>query len=267
MGELPRPGTSHGRPTPPTTAGASVIFGGRSLPLHPGESLTFGRSRGNDLQIGREPLDLGISRNAGVLHCLPDGILVRNLSAKVALTVRTFPGPGFEVAPLTMVGTHPYERARIVLPGSTGNHQIDLDLRALRVTTPAIYDSSSARTTGFARLPDMRPRHRFFLSALCLPLLTASGEAARVPRYTEVREILASRGHHLSVRTIRNNLNDLRVWLTYEHSIPGLICAAGEKPGESATTGRLAEWAIRSTNVTPEDLERLEESHPWSERE
>jgi hypothetical protein len=125
---------------------------------------------------------------------------------------------------------------------------------------PARAGKPEPATVGFERIPDMSSRHRLLLTVLCLPALTQSGRGAEAPSYAEMAEILARHGHPLKPSTIRNGLDDLRSWLTYEHRIPGLMHNQGDAAAGSGTrlTGALARWAILSGNVTREDLDRLD---------
>ncbi|MBM2615747.1 hypothetical protein JIG36_09290 [Actinoplanes sp. LDG1-06] len=225
--------------------------------LAPGESLHFGRAVGDgDLSIGGAPEDLRVPRRAGRLECRPDGVLIFNLSDKRALTVAAIPGPQYEIAPLMVSGTHPHGVVRLSLAGRAGEHRIMIDAREL--AGPGTAPVGGTPTAGFRRLETMRHRHRLFLCALCLPMMKSFGKRGRVPTYAELEVLLADYGYHYKAGTIRNNLDELRHWLTYEHEIPDLIAEGGEPAGSSRVVDRLAHWAIRSGNVTEADLARFE---------
>ncbi|WP_433790030.1 hypothetical protein [Actinoplanes sp. CA-252034] len=229
------------------TPAALITSGDFTRRLAAGRSLSFGRAVGNDLRIGHCPEDRRVPRTAGMLECRDDGVLIHNLSDKRTLTVSTFPGPGYEILPMMVTGTHPHPLVRLSLTGAVADYRITIDLRPLGVARdrPSRADGS-APTAGFQRIATMRPRHRFFLAALCLPVMTSSGPRGQVPSYAAMEELLAAHGHPYRAKTIRNNLDELRAWLTHEHDIPDLI-----------TVERLAHWAIRSGNVTEGDLERI----------
>jgi len=174
--------------------------------------------------------------------------------------VSTFPGPGYEILPLMVAGTHPHPQVRISLTGNAAKYLIVVDVRELQAASAPLGPADeSAATVGFRRLADMNPRHRLFLSALCLPLLTASGERGQVPTYAGIERILEDRGYRYKAKTIRNNLDDLRQWLSYEHDVPELLAADEGPAGAERVVDKLAHWAIRSGNVTDADLEWLEE--------
>ncbi|GIE74779.1 hypothetical protein Aph02nite_07290 [Actinoplanes philippinensis] len=228
------------------TPAALISSGDLTRRLVAGQSLRFGRAPGNDLRIGHSPEDRRVPRTAGLLECRDDGVLIHNLSDKRTLTVATFPGPGYEILPMMVTGTHPHPLVRLSLTGAVTEYRITIDLRGLGParTSPAGADGS-APTAGFQRIP-MKPRQRFFLTALCLPVMTSSGPRGQVPSYAAMEELMVAHGHPYRAKTIRNNLDELRAWLTHEHDIPDLTGVE-----------RLAHWAIRSGNVTDTDLERF----------
>jgi len=252
---------------------ALIICGSWSQSLTPGESLTFGRASDHALRIGYSPPDLRIPRTAGRLECRSDGVLIHNLSDKRSLTMQVFPGPELEIEPLALAGTHPHPRVRLLLHGSSTTFSLMINAEKLRRgaddPAPPRAGTLEVATVGFERITNMSDRHRLLLTVLCLPALTQSGPRAEVPSYAEMAEILARHGHSLKPKTIRNGLDELRSWLTYEHGIPGLIQDQGDgapAPGRNGdgapAPGRnlvkeLARWAILSGNVTREDLDRL----------
>lgn len=242
---------------------ALITCGSWSHRLAPAESLTFGRSPEHALRIGHSPPDLRVPRTAGRLECRSDGVLIHNLSDKRSLTMQVFPGPELEIRPLMVTGTHPYHRVRLLLHGNSATFAVMINTEELGSgtsgPTPAQAENPEPATVGFERIPDMSGRHRLLLTVLCLPALTQSGRGAEVPSYAEMADILARHRHPLKPSTIRNGLDELRSWLTYEHQIPGLMHNQGDSAAGPGTrmTGALARWAILSGNVTREDLDRL----------
>jgi hypothetical protein len=237
---------------------ARISSGGDTLRLAPGESLIFGRGPGNDLRIGHSPEDLRVPRRAGRLECRADGVLIFNLSDKRALTVAAIPGPQYEISPQMVGGTCPYTKVRLSLTGRAGEYRIMIDAHDLPAATAEPAPDASGPTAGFRRIETMKPRHRLFLCALCLPVMRSFGRHGRVPTYAELQGLLADYGYRYRAGTIRNNLDELRYWLTYEQDIPDLIADAREPAGSSRVVDTLAHWAIRSGNVTEADLERFE---------
>lgn len=240
---------------------AVVSCGSFRAVLEPGQTLTFGRGHGHVLRIGHAPEDLRVPRFAGKLECRDDGVLVHNMSDKRTLAVQTFPGPGYEVLPLMIAGTHPYPQVKIVIAGRAADYAIMVDTRQLeRVvrSTPVSQGAGEESTVGFARIDTMSRRHRLLLTALCLPGLTRTGVRAQPPTYAEMEQILRSYGHKMRAKTIRNGLLDLRGWLSYEHGVEGLI---GNESGPQTDNFLvlLEQWAIRSGNVTDADLDLLED--------
>ena len=232
--------------------------------LLPGQSLTFGRGASCDLQVGHAPPDPRIPRTAGELECRSDGVLIRNRSAKQSLTMQVFPGPELEIRPLALVGTHPHDRVRLLLHGRSATISLMIDVAALgpgsRAPVPPQPVDPEEVTTGFERIK-MSDRQRLLLTVLCLPALTQSGHGAEVPSYAEMAETLKEYGCALRPRTVRNNFNDLREWLTEQHDIPGLVEERGDDApapgGTNSMIEKLAEWALRSGNATREDVDRL----------
>jgi hypothetical protein len=246
--------------------GAAVVTcGSFHAVLRPGEQLQFGRSAGNQLRIGHAPEDRRVPRTAGRFECREDGVLIHNLSDKRILLVSTFPGPGYEIAPLMIGGTHPHGRVRVSLSGHAAKYVIHLDARGLDAARDRQTGTETAdddATVGFRRIEKMSARHRLFLTALCLPLMTSSGRTSQIPSYAGIETLFAEFGYTYKAKTIRNNLDELRQWLTNEHDIEDLLAPDDEPAGSSRVVDKLAHWAIRSGNVTDADVERLERHAP-----
>ena len=59
---------------------------------------------------------------------------------------------------------------------------------------------------------------------------------------------------------MRRRLDELRTWLGHEHCVDALVGDGAETGGRPTEyVQRLARWAIASGNVTPEDLDELDE--------
>lgn len=246
---------------------AVVTCGSFRTMLEPGATLTFGRSRGHRLRIGHAPEDLRVPRFAGTFECRADGVLVHNRSDKRTLHVQTFPGPGYEVLPLMIAGTHPHPQVKVVVVGQAASYSIIVDTRPLdpapSSTTTGTRPGApgdEGRTVGFERIGSMSARHRLMLTALCLPGMTRTGSRAQLPTYAEMEEILRAHGHGYRAKYIRNSLDELRSWLTHEHGIDGLVGTRGNESARSSENflAPLERWAVHSGNVTDDDLDRLE---------
>lgn len=249
---------------PHSSPHAVVSCGTFRATLTPGLSMSFGRGQGHPLRLGHDPQDLRVPRHAGRLECRADGVLVHNTSNKRTLVVQTFPGPGYEILPLMVAGTRPHPQVKVLVLGGVSTYAITVDTRALGdpVAVPAGSGEPGrdGSTVGFERIETMPARHRRLLCALCLPVLTKFGRKATVPTYAEMEQILHEHGYPMRTSTIRNGLDELRSWLTYEHGIEGLITDTDtdELRGSRSFVERLAEWAILSGNVTDHDLDWLE---------
>ena len=223
----------------------AVVTCGGTWVLHVGDELTFGRAAENRLRIG--PDDPRISRTAGRLECHADGLLIRNLSTKRVLCVRTYPGPDQMIKPRQARG---WDFTRFtVWVKDVPEPRIGVRTVGLGGTEPPRPGPDA--TAGFDRIP-LSFRYRRLLAALCLPPMTATGAAAEVPNVEGVQKILESYRDPLAVHTVRNNLNRLREMLKEHHGVEGLF-------GDPVNAYRpLAEWAMASGNVTEADLDALD---------
>lgn len=244
---------------PGPQAQAVVSCGTFRRSLVPGDTMTFGRGRDHDLRIGHAPEDLAIPRFAGKLECRDDGVLVHNLSARRTIVMQTFPGPEHDIAPMMITGTRPHPYVRLIVSGAASSYEITIDTRSLKISSvgqpwPMINDEK--RTLDFGRIEPMPEKYRVMLKALCLPMLTKFGPEAEVPTYKSITDILNSHGYSYKVKTVINYLTELRNWLADVYRIPGLVQSG---PQDAATNDtylrRLAQWAVRSGNVTDDDLD------------
>lgn len=244
---------------------AHISVGRQRHDLAPGASLTFGRSRTNDLRLGHDPDDLRVPRWAGRLEGRPDGVLIHNLSDSAPLLVETFPGPGFEIAPLMLVGTMPHDLVTVVVAGTAGRrHTLTVDATDLvcRPAEPvARRDSGVGATVGYRRIDELTARQRTLLCALCLPTTLGWSGGGTVPTYAEMEEILAARGIRMSAKTIRNALDDLRRTLAVDHGIEGVHTGdqpTGSPAGRVSFLPALSRWAVASRTVTDAELEEFD---------
>ncbi|MGY1709833.1 hypothetical protein ACI8AC_10020 [Geodermatophilus sp. SYSU D00758] len=241
-----------------------VSSAGTRIVLRPGDALTFGRGSACHLRIGHVPEDLRVPRAAGRLECRSDGVLIHNVSDKRPLEVVTFPGPGFEIPPLRLMGTMPHDLVTVVVRGDRGRrHAINIDagplgLRSAGSRAPA--DRGSA-TVGYRRIDDLTPRQRDLLCALCLPGTLGWDDITGIPTYRQMERILAERGVHVNAKRIRNALDDLRHRLANEHGVADVHGDSSDAPpgGKQSFLPELAAWARISGNVSDAELEAFDQ--------
>ncbi|MER7181491.1 hypothetical protein ABT404_18740 [Streptomyces hyaluromycini] len=231
--------------------------------MQPGDILTFGRGAERDIRFAYDPQDDFVSRHAGSLIALKDGVLVRNDSRTQGLILQAFPGPEIPVGPHMAVGTMPYEQVRLVVPGRHGSrYALLLDTRGLRAQPrPAAGDGTvDTRPAGVvptrAQATKITDRELRLLAALCEPLLLLAGEEAAAATYRQIADRVG--GTPASVRTC---LDALRSRLTDADGIPGLRnddASAGARA--DAFGPALAQWALSSGTVTTGHLSLLPQS-------
>lgn len=222
--------------------------------MSPGEELTFGRGRDRDVRFGHDPVDDYVSRRAGTLVGLRDGVLVRNDSGTQAVLLIAMPGPELRIAPGAAVATMPHALLRLVVPGRFGSrYGLVLDLRALRpppVADPPppvpVQNAGGQCTRGGASR--ITPREMRMLVALCEPLLTCAGDAPAT-----YRQIAAELG--TTPQTVRTCLDGLRARLSDLDGIPGLrLDEDGDGREGTSYLAALAHWAVDTHQVTPGDM-------------
>lgn len=241
---------------------ATVRFEAEAWELAHDSSLTFGRSSDSDIVIPRQGQDLLISRRAGRLTAVDGGLLVRNESGRNSIYLQGIPGPEFEIKPLMTLGTMPYSRCRLVILGSHAARYV------VSITCPVPGANSldkagladgagvGVRTTSGYRRLDVPGAQRRYLAALCEPVLAGTGARNAPASYKEI-----ARRCGVSPGTVRKSLDVLRLVLSAEHGIPGLVHAdgpEGEAPGAVSFLPALAAWAVYSGTITREDLEALD---------
>jgi hypothetical protein len=108
---------------------ASVHHGDRHWVLEPGQSVSFGRGSPCDIRIADDPLDEHVSRRAGVLECLGEDVVVRNVSTSRTLIFSPARGPERVIGPEEAITCRPHTEFLVGLPGRDGGHYV------LQVTT------------------------------------------------------------------------------------------------------------------------------------
>ncbi|MFP5023385.1 hypothetical protein [Pseudonocardia phyllosphaerae] len=99
---------------------AEVRFAARRWEVVAGRHVTFGRGASCDIRFGADPLDDFVSRTAGSLTGLADGVLVRNTSSTKSITLFAVPGPETTIRPGAAVGTMPHFRCQLGRVSQTG---------------------------------------------------------------------------------------------------------------------------------------------------
>jgi hypothetical protein len=238
----------------PALAGVSTVrFAGRTWQLAPGGELSFGRGPDQDIRFAYEPEDDWVSRRAGTLIGLTDGVLIRNDSRTQGLVLQAFPGPEMPIGPQVTLGTRPFEQLRLVVPGRHGGrYALIVDTRRLRGEDPpadaVVVPPGAPPTKAAARVT---PRELRLLTALCEPVLTLAGEAAVPATY---REVAARTGQ--TAASVRTCLDTLRQRLTDQEGIPGLR-GEPEQPERGDYRAPLVRWALQSGTVTRAHLDLL----------
>ncbi|GAA2903118.1 hypothetical protein GCM10010472_71680 [Pseudonocardia halophobica] len=231
-----------------------VRSGTRRWALRPGDEVTFGRGEDRDIRIGHEPLDDFVSRDAGSLTGLRDGVLIRNTSKTQAIRFLAMPGPELRIRPGMAVGSMPFEQVRIDIPGRYGaEYTLHLDARGM-LSPPdlgpfeePVRDNGRVTRYGASRLSE---RERRMLAALCEPVLTLAG--SRPATYREIAERLGG----TTPASVRTGLDRLRNRLSDTDGIPGL--RGDEDSCETAGyLEALAHWAIDTGEIDGQVVEEV----------
>lgn len=249
-----------GAPTEPVPGFAVVRFGIDRKWLRPGDELSFGRGPDRDIRIGHSPSDDLVSRNAGSLTGLRDGVLIRNTSATQAIRYIAMPGPELSIGPGMAVGTMPFPHERLDVMGRHGAcYTLHVDTRGVaaaprldRVAAGASASAPEAASTRFEPDHQLTARELRLLAALCEPLLTLAGG----PPAT-YREIAARLGGGATPKAVRTGLDRLRNRLADEDGLPGLRADDDDGPGTPRYVAVLARWAIDTGQVDGQVLDRV----------
>ena len=86
--------------------------------------MSFGRGSPCDIRIADDPLDEHVSRRAGVLECVGDGVVVRNESASQRLIFKPAHGPERIIEPAQQITSRPHREFLVALPGRGGSHYV-----------------------------------------------------------------------------------------------------------------------------------------------
>lgn len=234
---------------------AVVSFGQRRWQLDTGQSLTIGRSRACQLKL---PDDDHLSRHAGSLQVLDDCVMIRNESRSKPLVLRPQVGEDRVVEPGEATTSRPLAVFSLLFTGSGGCAvSIEVGVFVSYVTTatgaaPPAPITKAPRTVVSPFEPT--PAQRRVLLALCEPLLTCAGSAARPATYQEIGSRL-----NRSPQYIRNVIKVLRDSLDGH----GFADVAPQEEDGLHQDFRLAtaHWAIRNGRVTVAALGELPARH------
>lgn len=208
--------------------------------LAPGEEVTFGRGQDVDIRLAADPPDLLVSRRTGLIRCLPDAVLVSNVSSRGVLQLSALGAATREIGPGEAITSEPHRMFRVVVIGNYGTtYPLDVDARAL----PSPADPSATAAPGLdptvvSSPIELTATQRRVLAALCAPMLERMGEPAGP---ASAREIGSALG--LQPNYVRNVLKEVREELS-SYGVPGLVADGPPQPGEDFRLP-LALWAIR----------------------
>ncbi len=218
--------------------------------LAPGEALTFGRAAECDIRL---PDDQHLSRRAGTLMGHEGYLVIRNDSASKPIALRPPTGEDRVIEPAAATTSLPLRHFDLVLYAAGG---APLMLRIDAGPPPTAPDWLSGRAASTVTTPiTLSPTQHRVLLALCEPMLTLRGPAARPATYAEIGERLDLRQGY-----VRNVVKALRESLT-GYGLAGLSSDAENSAIEDFRHA-LAQWAIRSDWVSPDQLAELETHGP-----
>ena len=214
--------------------------------LAPGDTLTFGRATGCDIHL---PDDQHLSRRAGTFIGHDGYLVVRNDSTSKPIAVRPPTGEDRVVEPGAATTSLPLRHFDLVLYAA-GGALVVIEVDA--GPPPPAPDWLPGRAASTVTTPlTLSPTQHRVLLALCEPMLTLRGPAARPATYAEIGERLNLRQGY-----VRNVVKALRESLT-GHGLAGLTGEAEDSLIEDFRHA-LAQWAIRSDWVSPKQLAELE---------
>jgi hypothetical protein len=221
---------------------AHVRHGDRTWAVSCGTTLTFGRGTGCDIQLRNDP---HLSRRAGALVGCDGYVLIRNESQSKPVVVRPPVGEDKVLEPRSATTSLPLLRFDVILYGDGGAPEI----LTVNVGGSAPVESSPPLGSATVTAPiKFTPTQRRMLLALCEPLLTQRGPAARAATYAEIAGRLG-----LKQGYVRNVIKGIREELT-GHGVFGLSQADGQDIPSDDFRQALARWALRSGWVNREQL-------------
>jgi hypothetical protein len=253
---------------------ALIRYGTGSWELRPGGTLTFGRGTGCDIRLTD---DQHLSRRAGALLGQDGYVVIRNDSASKPIVLRPPAGEDRVVEPAAATTSLPLRHFDLVLYGANGAPVV-LHVDAGPPPPPPDWlraDASgegsgefsgrgsgegsgkgsgkgSGEGSGTVTAPiTLTPTQRRVLLALCEPMLTLRGPAARPSTYAEIgRRLGLKQGY------VRNVVKALRESLT-GHGLAGLSEEAADAAVDDFRRA-LAQWAVRLAWVSVDQISELE---------
>jgi hypothetical protein len=117
---LPDPSLPAGAGDPPV---ARLSVGAHEWVLEAGRSVSFGRGTPCDIRIAHDPVDEHVSRLAGVVEHVGERLVVRNVSTKRHLIVRTARGTERVLRPGEVLACGDREFL-VALDGRDGRHHV-----------------------------------------------------------------------------------------------------------------------------------------------
>jgi hypothetical protein len=224
---------------------ALVRYGDEAWQVHPGGVLTFGRGPGCDIRLTDDP---HLSRRAGALLGQDGYLVIRNDSTSKPIVLRPLVGEDRVIEPAAATTSLPLSRFDLVLYAAGGNPVV---LSVDAGPPPPAPEWLSAGTASTVTAPiTLSPTQRRVLLALCEPMLTLRGPAARPATYADI-------GQRLDLRPgyVRNVVKALRESLT-GYGLAGLSEDAQDAAVDDFRRA-LAHWAVRSGWVSSEQLSEL----------
>ncbi len=225
---------------------AEVRYGADAWPVHPGGTVTFGRGAGCDIRLVDDP---HLSRRAGALLGQDGYLVIRNDSTSKPIVLRPPAGEDRVIEPAAATTSLPLRHFDLVLYGAGGT-PVTLSVDAGSPPPPPPWVPVGPASTVTAPIT-LTPTQRRVLLALCEPMLTLRGPAARPATYAEIGQRLK-----LKQGYVRNVVKALRESLT-GHGLAGLSEDA-EDAAVDDFRRTLAQWAVRSAWVSPEQLNELD---------
>ncbi|GAB3659260.1 hypothetical protein GCM10027589_20280 [Actinocorallia lasiicapitis] len=175
---------------------------GEALVLRPGDVVVFGRDPAAELPVTDDPW---LSRRAGEISVLAEGVRVSNLSQKHALFIR-FPD---DTVRLPALGERPRDKSCLVSAGTVRigtAAMLDQDRPVLltltdQITGPAPVRDGGDRQSTTERPLELNPLTKEFMVAfvLCRPWLDDPSRMAPLPSAPEIAEaaLRITQAHHL----------------------------------------------------------------------
>jgi hypothetical protein len=222
-----------------------VSYGDSAWQLHAGDVLTFGRGPGCDIRLAD---DAHLSRRAGALLGQDGYLVIRNDSTSKPIVLRPPVGEDRVIEPSAATTSLPLSNFELMLYAAGGSPVV---LRVKTGSSAPIPGSTSGPASTVTTPISLSHTQRRVLLALCEPILTLRGPAARPATYAEIGQRLGLRPGY-----VRNVVKVLRESLT-GHGLAGLS-DDGQDAAVDDFRRALAQWAIRSGWVGAEQLTQLE---------